>query len=66
MPDQLSALCGEFLDGGYGCGDQVILNAYISFPSASPGQVFARYSCGIARSIHAPELRVGFRPGDGN
>jgi len=33
MPDQLSALYSEFLDGGYGCVDRVILNAYFSMAS---------------------------------
>ena len=28
MPDQLSALYSEFLEGGYDCVDRVVLNAY--------------------------------------
>ena len=39
MPDQLSALYSEFLDGGYDCVDRVILNAYFSM-GLSPGEVF--------------------------
>jgi len=30
MPDQLSALYGEFLEGDYDCVDRVVLNAYFS------------------------------------
>jgi hypothetical protein len=39
MPDQLSALYSEFLDGGYDCVDRVILNAYFSMGQS--GEVFA-------------------------
>jgi hypothetical protein len=39
MPDQLSALYSEFLEGGYDCVDRVILNAYS--PWVSQGEVFA-------------------------
>ena len=28
MPDQLSALYSEFLEGGYDCVDRVVCNAY--------------------------------------
>ncbi len=28
MPDQLSALYSEFLEGGYDCVDRIVLNAY--------------------------------------
>ena len=30
MPDQLSSLYSEFLEGGYDCVDRVVLNAYFS------------------------------------
>ena len=28
MPDQLSALYSEFLEGGYDCVNRIVLNAY--------------------------------------
>ena len=37
MPDQLSALYSEFLDGGYDCVDRVILNAYFSMGQSGGG-----------------------------
>jgi hypothetical protein len=37
MPDQLSALYSEFLDGGYDCVDRVILNAYFSMGQSGRG-----------------------------
>ena len=39
MPDQLSALYSEFLEGGYDCVDRIVLNAY--FPMGVTGEVFA-------------------------
>ena len=37
MPDQLSSLYSEFLDGGYDCVDRVILNAYFSMGQSGGG-----------------------------
>src|SRR5258708_3047427 len=37
MPDQLSALYSEFLEGGYDCVDRVILNAYFSMGQSGGG-----------------------------
>ena len=37
MPDQLSTLYSEFLDGGYDCVDRVILNAYFSMGQSGGG-----------------------------
>ena len=37
MPDQLSTLHSEFLDGGYDCVDRVILNAYFSMGQSGGG-----------------------------
>jgi hypothetical protein len=37
MPDQLSVLYSEFLDGGYDCVDRVILNAYFSMGQSGGG-----------------------------
>ncbi len=37
MPDQLSALYCEFLEGGYDCVDRVILNAYFSMGQSGGG-----------------------------
>ena len=31
MPDQLSALYSDFLEGSYDCVDRVILNAYFDY-----------------------------------
>jgi hypothetical protein len=41
MPDQLSALYSEFLEGGYDCVDQVILDAYFSM-----GRSEGVFACG--------------------
>jgi hypothetical protein len=38
MPDQLSALYGDLLEGGYDCVDRVVLNAY--FPMGQSGGGF--------------------------
>src|ERR1035441_5432282 len=38
MPDQLSALYSEFLEGGYDCVDRVVCNAY--FPMGQSGGGF--------------------------
>ena len=37
MPDQLSALYSEFLEGGYDCVDRVVCNAYFSMGQAGGG-----------------------------
>jgi len=37
MPDQLSAVYSEFLDGGYDCVDRVICNAYFSMGQTGGG-----------------------------
>ena len=37
MPDQLSALYSEFLEGGYDCVDRVVLNAYFSMGQSGGG-----------------------------
>ena len=37
MPDQLSALYSQYLDGGYDCVDRVILNAYFSMGQSGGG-----------------------------
>jgi hypothetical protein len=37
MPDQLSALYSEFLEGGYDCVDRVILKAYFSMGQSGGG-----------------------------
>ena len=37
MPDQLSTLYSEFLDGGYDCVDRIILNAYFSMGQTGGG-----------------------------
>jgi hypothetical protein len=37
VPDQLSALYSEFLEGGYDCVDRVILNAYFSMGQSGGG-----------------------------
>jgi hypothetical protein len=41
MPDQLSSLYGEFLEGGYDCVDRVVCNAYFSM-----GQSGGGFPCG--------------------
>ena len=37
MPDQVSALYSEFLEGGYDCVDRVVLNAYFSMGQTGGG-----------------------------
>jgi hypothetical protein len=37
MPDQLSSLYSEFLEGGYDCVDRVVLNAYFSMGQSGGG-----------------------------
>ena len=37
MPDQLSALYSEFLEGGYDCVDRVVCNAYFSMGQSGGG-----------------------------
>jgi hypothetical protein len=37
MPDQLSALYSEFLEGGYDCVDRIVLNAYFSMGQSGGG-----------------------------
>jgi hypothetical protein len=37
MPDQLSALYSEFLEGGYDCVDRIVLNAYFRMGQAGGG-----------------------------
>ena len=37
MPDQLSSLYSEFLEGGYDCVDRVVLNAYFSMGQSGSG-----------------------------
>jgi len=37
MPDQLSALYGDLLDGSYDCVDRVVLNAYFSMGQSGGG-----------------------------
>jgi hypothetical protein len=37
MPDQLSSLYGEFLEGGYDCVDRIVCNAYFSMGQSGGG-----------------------------
>ena len=37
MPDQLSVLYSEFLEGGYDCVDRVVCNAYFSLGQSGGG-----------------------------
>jgi hypothetical protein len=37
MPDQVSVLYSEFLEGGYDCVDRVVLNAYFSMGQSGGG-----------------------------
>jgi hypothetical protein len=37
MPDQLSTLYGDFLNGSYDCVDRVILNAYFTMGQSGGG-----------------------------
>ena len=45
MPDQLSSLYGEFLEGGYDCVDRVVCNAYFSMGSPEAGSAPGGVSC---------------------
>jgi hypothetical protein len=37
MPDQLSSLYGDVLDGSYDCVDRIILNAYFCMGQSGGG-----------------------------
>jgi hypothetical protein len=49
MSDQLSTLCGDFLNGSYDCVDRVILNAYFTMGQSGGGlRTWWRALCGSA------------------
>jgi hypothetical protein len=52
MPDQLSALYGEFLEGDYDCVDRVVCNAYFSMGQSGGGfRTWWRELCGSDENL---------------